>query len=651
MIKTKYIISIFFILLCNIGFSQEDKEFNIDSELYSYYRNCQENRNNDLVLSMTDTLFSMAKHRDDSRMQAVALSLKLDYYYFKGDNEDSIVHYVNKVKRFAAETNQLKYYYFAWSDRLILHYLKTGNINMALYQAQEMLKDAQKQDSKIGLLSCYNSLYQIYEIKDLKGLATEYCLKGIELTEKYEMDNYNISFSYAEAAKYLIGQNNTELALDYLKKAESTANADIHLATVKMNYVRYYLATKNPHKAWEALQESKSMFENNINNSVYYKNYYENEYYYYKTTEQYAKALESADKQIEEELNLNEHALRNSHYRKKGEIYLAMNRKDLAADYLSKYILLEDSIRLNNDELTTSGYATLVNLEKVEREKNELLLHAQKKELHTKQIVIFSLIILLILVLFFLYRENSLNKCLKDSEDELRKAKNKAEVASKAKTNFIQSMSHEIRTPLNSIVGFSQILGSKYQDDAEAKEYASIIETNSNNLLRLVTHALELSDLDKSDDIEMSFVTDINNCCKVSIEGVRSLLAKGVELNFIPSCADLVIQSNPDRIMQVLVNLLHNATKFTQHGSITLNYVYSGTEKKIYFKVTDTGCGIPRDKHQEVFGRFTKLDSYSQGTGLGLSISKEIAVRMGGDLYIDEDYTQGTRFIFVIPYS
>ena len=184
---------------------------------------------------------------------------------------------------------------------------------MALYQAQEMLKDAQKQDRKIGLLACYNCLYQIYDIKDLKGLATEYCLKAIELTEKYNMDNYNISFSYAEAARYFIDQNNTELAIEYLKKAESTANADIHLANVKMNFVHYYLATNNPQKAWIELQESRSMFDNNSNTTVYYKNYYDNEYYYYKMTGQYHKALEPADRQIEEELKLNEQALRNSH--------------------------------------------------------------------------------------------------------------------------------------------------------------------------------------------------------------------------------------------------------------------------------------------------------------------------------------------------
>ena len=418
-----------------------------------------------------------------------------------------------------------------------------------------------------------------------------------------------------------------------------------------MIYVRYYLSVNNQIEAWKALQDSKLTFESDKKNAVYLKNYYEHEYYYYKATNQYQKALESVDKQIEEELGLNERALRNSHYRKKGETYLAMNRKDLAADYLSKYIILEDSIRLNNDELTTSGYATLVNLEKVEREKNELLLRAQKKELHTKHIVIFSLTILLILVLYFLYRESLLNKCLKHSEEQLRKAMNKAEVASKAKTSFIQSMSHEIRTPLNSIVGFSQVLGSKFQDDFESKEYASIIETNSNHLLRLITHVLELSDLDKSEDIETSYVADINNCCRISLDSVRSCLNKGVDLTFIPSSNEFVVHSNPDRIMQVLTNILHNATKFTTQGSITLSYLYSEKDKKIFFSITDTGCGIPLDKQDEVFERFTKLDSYTQGTGLGLSISREIARRLGGDLYIDKDYTRGTRFVFVILYN
>lgn len=652
MFRNKFIfLYILFLYYCIPTLAQEDRNYKVENELYSYYHRCQENIKYPKSLLMADTLFNMAKEKKDIRMQAVAKAVKLDHFYFNGTNEDSIFFYFDKVKKFAAENNQWKYYYFAWGDRLILHYLKTGKINIALYQAQEMLKEAQSQDSKIGLLACYNSLYQIYEVKGLRSLAIEYCLKAIELTEKYEMDNYNIAFSYAEAAKYYIIQNNLDLALDYLKKAEATANAEIHLINVKMNYMYYYLAQNDSKKAWEILQECKADFEKDKKSAVGRKMYYDSEYYYYKKTGQYQKALESTDRKISEEQGLNEQALRSGQYRKKGEIYLAMNRKELAANYLSKYIQLEDSIKLRNEDLTASGYATLVNLEKVEREKKELILHNQEKELRNKQIIIFSLVIILLVVLYFLYRENLLNKRLIYSEDELRKAKDKAEFASHAKTRFIQSMSHEIRTPLNSIVGFSQILGSINQNDAEAKEYASIIETNSNNLLRLINYALELSNLDKGENIDVSFVTDVNNCCRVSLESVKDNLNKGVELNFNPSSKDLIVKSNPERIMQVLSNLLHNATKFTKQGSISLGYVYSEVEQKIYFSIADTGCGIPQEKHSEVFERFTKLDSFSQGTGLGLSISKEIALQMNGELYIDKEYMKGTKFIFAIPYN
>ena len=150
-------------VLCSTAYAQEEKEFNVDSTLYSYFQYCQENVSNLKVLHMADTLYQMSEERGDLRMQAVALALKLDYYYFQGNNVDSIIHYTNIVKDFAEKTNQLKYYYFVWNNRLILHYLKTGKTNIALYEAQEMLKDAQIKDSKIGLLYCYNSLYQIYE--------------------------------------------------------------------------------------------------------------------------------------------------------------------------------------------------------------------------------------------------------------------------------------------------------------------------------------------------------------------------------------------------------------------------------------------------------------------------------------------------------
>lgn len=638
-------------VLCSTVCAQEEKEFNVDRVLYSYYQHCQENVDDPAVLLMADSLYQMSDKKGDLRMQAVALTLKLDHYYFKGEKEDSIIYYTNAVKEFAEKTNQLKYYYFAWNNRLILFYMKTGQSSVALYEAHEMLRDAQKRDSKIGLLYCYNSLFQIYEIKNLKSLAIEYCLKGIELTETYKVDNYNLSTSYTEVAKYYVDQDHLSQALEMLKKAEATANASTHVLSAKLGYMYYYLAMGDPRNAWKLLQEARTLIEQDKKLDIHKKLYFENEFFYYKHTKQYQRALEAADKLIAAEQRLNEHALKSSHYRMKGEIYQAMGRNELANDYLTKYILLEDSIRHKNEEQSISGFATLVNMERLNSEKKELMLQAQRRELHNKQLLIFSLITLLFFVFIFLYRENRLNKRLLHSEEELRKARNVAEAASQMKTMFIQSMSHEIRTPLNSIVGFSQILGDRYQDDPDTKIYASIIEENSNNLLRLITDVLELSDLDKTGWIPADILTNINDCCQLSADSISSDVQDGVQLSFQPACEQLIVKSNPERIMQVLINLLHNAAKFTLKGSITLTYSVMENERKICFSITDTGPGIPLEKQEAIFDRFAKLNSYSQGTGLGLSICRGIAEKLGGSLKVDPKYTKGARFEFVIPYS
>ena len=234
---------------------------------------------------------------------------------------------------------------------------------------------------------------------------------------------------------------------------------------------------------------------------------------------------------------------------------------------------------------------------------------------------------------------------------ELEKARSRAEQSDKLKSAFLANMSHEIRTPLNSILGFSQILGDRYQDDPDTKVYASIIVENSNNLLRLITDVLELSDLDKTGKMPADIMTNINDCCKLSVDNIRKDVQEGVELHFQPAREEFIVKSNPERIMQVLVNLLHNAAKFTPSGDITLAYNIMKEGQRICFTITDTGPGIPLEKQEAVFSRFAKLDSYSQGTGLGLSICRGIADKLGGSLTLDSKYTKGGRFVFIIPYS
>ena len=654
---------LFLFFTASVKAQKEAKDFNVDSTLYAYYQRCQECLLQPVVLSMSDTLYRMAEERHDKRMQAVAISTQLDYHYFQATNEDSIIYYTNKVKDFAKATQQPKYYYFAWSNRLILYYLKNGRTNIALYEAQKMLKEAQEEDDKTGLSRCYNIMSQIYTVKRLDSMAFEWQLKEIELTEKYDLENYNISQTYSQISSYYINTNQPEKALEALKKADATAYSPTQKISVQLEYVNYYSKFGDMQAAEKILNECKTEFDQDKILRSIKKRLYNIEYVYYLQSKQYPKALEAAKKQEAEELNLSESIQNSVHYLTKGKIYSNMGNMSEAIKYLQMYIEAEDSLKIANEQMASSEFATLLEVEKLNAEKKELMLQAQEKEIRNKTTLIISLIVLLGILFMFLYRENFLKRKLKVSESELKirneeltisreelhKAKDIAEASSRMKTTFIESMTHEIRTPLNSIVGFSQILNDHYSNSPETQEFVKIIENNSNDLLRLVTDVLALSELDQYDKLPTNITTDVNAICELAYEVAKNKSQKGVEVFFKPERESLFILSNQERISQVLNNLMHNAAKFTSHGSICIAYSISEAEKKIEISVTDTGMGIPADKQNCVFERFYKVNSFTQGTGLGLSISRSIAEKLGGSLQIDSSYTDGCRIVLTLP--
>lgn len=643
---------------------EEAATFNVDSTLYAYYQRCQECLIQPVVLQMADTLFNMAAEKGDKRMQAVALSTQLDYYYFQARSEDSVIHYTNKVKLFSKATQQPKYYYFSWANRLIPYYLKTGRPNIALYEAQKMLKEAQEEDNKTGLTSCYSVMSQIYTVKNLKEMALEWRLKEIELFEKYKQENYNIAHTYTQIADYYINHKEQEKALEALEKAIKTSNSITQKMTAELEFVNYYCTFDDLKSAERILKECQAAFENDKRLNSIKKRLYNTECFYYKQTKQYQKAMEAALNQEKEERSFNENAMSAQQYRVRAEIYKLMGNLNEATKYMQMYVEADDSLKIANERLASSEFATLLNVEKLNAEKKELILRAQKKELHTKTMLIISLVVLLAIVFFFLYRENRLNRKLKISEgelkirneeltvsrEELRKARDLAEASSRMKTTFIQSMSHEIRTPLNSIVGFSQVLNDLYGDKfPESQEFVNIIKANSNNLLRLVTDVLALSELDQYDKLPTDSETDINMICYLASEIANDNKQEGVEIIFKPTREHLVIISNSDRVSQVLNCLAHNATKFTSQGSISIDYTVLEDEKKIEISVTDTGIGIPLNKQKAVFERFYKINTFTQGTGLGLPICRSIAEKLGGSLHIDTSYTNGCRVVLTLP--
>ena len=209
-------------------------------------------------------------------------------------------------------------------------------------------------------------------------------------------------------------------------------------------------------------------------------------------------------------------------------------------------------------------------------------------------------------------------------------------------------MTHEIRTPLNSIVGFSQVISSQFKKDDEIHEFANLIEKNSDKLLKLIDDVLELSDLESSEDMELES-TNIHICCEQTLSKIQPYISKDVSLEFHPGNSELFIHTNKEAVSKILFNLLHNAAKFTEKGKITLAYSLSEAKDQISISVTDTGIGIPADKQEIIFERFTKVSNFSQGCGLGLALSKLLAQKLGGNLVIDKTNKTGSRFVLTLP--
>ena len=197
------------------------KEYNVDSTLYAYYMRCKAEVSSPITVQMSDTLFLMAEEKGDQRMQAVALCNKLDFYYYQNSQPDSINHYVEVVKNFAKKTNQPKYYYFVWSMRLINYYIKQYQYNIALYEANKMMKEAEQEKYMNGIANAYNVLGSIYHLKRLFNLSIDNKKKEIEIILQYDLDKYNLSTSYSGLTNLYCELGEADKALENLNKSAS----------------------------------------------------------------------------------------------------------------------------------------------------------------------------------------------------------------------------------------------------------------------------------------------------------------------------------------------------------------------------------------------------------------------------------------------
>lgn len=267
-------------------------------------------------------------------------------------------------------------------------------------------------------------------------------------------------------------------------------------------------------------------------------------------------------------------------------------------------------------------------------------------------VLIIVLISALCITIHLLRRSRRLSAKLVKQGKELLVAKYNAEEANQTKSRFIANISHEIRTPLNAVLGFSQLIANDQIEltAEERKQYAELIMTNGNMLLKLVDDVLDMSKIEagklKFNIGEHDVVALVNTAAKIAETNNKS---EDVEIRVATSISHLTIETDRERLLQVLANLTTNAKKCTEHGSITIALEKQPKDDMISISVSDTGCGIPKEKAEEVFERFRKLDSFRQGTGLGLSICKAFVEELGGKIWVDTTYTEGARFVFTHP--
>ena len=324
----------------------------------------------------------------------------------------------------------------------------------------------------------------------------------------------------------------------------------------------------------------------------------------------------------------------------RGQVEFEAGQYKEAAIDCFKMARLQDSIR------QTTFYKELAEMQ-AQHETDKLELQNQKMEMeamHARNVLIFMGVGVLVLVLicallvFLVCQKHRLG-------EQFKLAKEKAEEADRIKSAFLANMNHEIRTPLNAIVGFSQVLVDE-EDKETRQEFANIIQNNNELLQRLVGDVLDLSKIDSNTMSLIYKKQDIASLMKEIYNVILLRMPDGVEL-LLDDCEELEMETDRNRLTQILTNLLTNAIKHTREGFI--RFGYKKTDGFVEFFIQDSGEGIPEDKVDSIFSRFVQLDDWSKGVGLGLAICKGLVGQMQGKIWATSKLGEGSVFFVRLP--
>lgn len=588
-----------------------------------------------------------ATSTDKERLTALQSLITKEVPYDANIPIDSIISWTDELAPTlkSPKTEEAYFTLVLWE---VNAYIMRGDLSLAIDRARLMYEYAKDIKSNFGIALSNQAIGQAYSASNIQDKALSSYMDALRYLPENNPQTYRL---LVKISTQLQQMNRLEEAMEYVEKLNPLLeqNPEHPLAIpILIENATYYISSGDQDTALQYLHQADSIYKNHTHEIAH-----EFSINYYTAACYRALAADYHDKEKADEalalynqlLEVVSNNKRSLEYRwicaEKIYLYKLLGRFDEACQIYKELYSVTDT-------LASKSYIRQINALKATYQVDEIELENKAQQNKMVVVLIFiglGLLTFISMLAIWLRRQK---KVVVMSTETLGQLRHNAENATRAKSIFLSNMSHEIRTPLNALSGFSALLTEEGLDDSTRRQCTDIIQQNSELLLKLINDVIDLSSLEFG-KMQFSIAEhDAVATCRNVTDTVGKVKQTQAELLFETSLEELYIETDDSRLQQVLINLLINATKFTPDGSITLK-LEKQSEKMALFSVTDTGCGIPKEKQASIFQRFEKLDENAQGSGLGLSICQLIIEHIGGKIWIDPDYTGGSRFVFTHP--
>lgn len=566
---------------------------------------------------------------------------------------DSVICWSENILPTIKTNNRNDENYFLLQLQLANAYTLRGDISLAIDRARLMYEEAKETEYEFGIAVANQAIGDAYTIANQ-------CDKALDSYQDALKELNHLSLQHPYRIQLLLKISNALQRKGQLEKAQKTLHDIEQTLQKQLDYATSFFANiekanyaiSHGHLSKAYLKEAAAYLHNM--DSIY--RIHPEKFYCFHlkyTTAAYYRAMGNWNRmywnktlQLYEELRQEYTVNKQSAYYRwitQETIYLyKIQGKSMAA------CLLYQELYSTVDTLTAEGYVRQINIlrAKYQIDQMEIASREEHNKFITGILTGSILLVFIFIIIAIMLRKQRQEIAL--STQKLEHLRTNAENATSAKSIFLSNMSHEIRTPLNALSGFSSLLTEENLDNETRRQCNEVILQNSELLLKLINDVIDLSSLEFGKIQFCINKHNVVNICQNVIDTVSKIKQTQAAICFITELKGMDIETDDARLQQVLINLLINATKFTPQGSIILE-LRKQSEQELLFSVTDTGCGIPKEKQAAIFRRFEKLNENAQGSGLGLSICQLIIEHIGGKIWIDPDYTGGSRFFFTHP--